>query len=139
MIVVFLDSNVLISALIGSASSAPVVLVDWLAGSPGAELVTGRCCIQEVERNLARKLPHALPLWDQFLAATGVRVVACPRRSVGGINAKDVAIVAAAVDASSTHFVTGDKRLIPEMRVAQGKLPYALTAREMLTALLAPG
>ena len=53
MITVFLDSNILISALIGSARSAPVVLVDWLADSRAATLITGRCCIQEVERNLA--------------------------------------------------------------------------------------
>lgn len=139
MITVFLDSNVLISALIGSASSAPVVLVGWLAGSPVAALITGRCCIQEVERNLARKLPQAQPLWEQFLTAGGIRVVPCPRRSVAGINVKDVAIVAAAVDAAATHFVTGDKRLLTEMRAAKAKLPQALTPREMLAALLALG
>ena len=139
MIVVFLDSNVLISALIGSARSSPVVLVDWLASSPAAALITGRCCIQEVERNLARKLPQSQPLWEQFLIASGIRIVPCPRRSVAGINAKDVAIIAAAVDAAATHFVTGDKRLLVEMRAATSKLPQGLTPREMLTALLALG
>lgn len=139
MIVVFLDSNALISALIGSANSAPVVLVDWLASGPAAALITGRCCTQEVERNLARRLPQAQPLWEQFLSASGIRIVHCPRRSVAGINAKDVAIVAAVVDAAATHFVTGDKRLLAEMRAAKGKLPPAVTPREMLASLLAPG
>ena len=62
MIVVFLDSNVLISALVGLPNSAPVVLVDWLAGSSAASLITGRCCIQEVERNRTRKWPQARQL-----------------------------------------------------------------------------
>ena len=136
MITVFFDSNVLISALIGSAHSAPVVLVDWLASSPAAELITGRCCIQEVEKNLARKLPQAQPLWRQFVSASGIRIVPCPRKSITSINAKDAAIVAAAVSASATHFVTGDKRLLAQMRAAKSKLPPALTPREMLEVLL---
>ena len=139
MITVFLDSNVLISALIGSAHAAPVVLVDWLASSPAAELITGRCCIQEVERNLARKLPQAQPLWRQFVSTSGIHVVPCRRKSIAGINAKDAAIVAAAVSASATHFVTGDKRLLAEMRAAKSKLPPALTPREMLEVLLTHG
>lgn len=139
MIAVFLDSNVLTSALIGSANSAPVLLVDWLVSSPAAALITGRCCIQEVERTLARKLPQAQPLWEQFPIASGIQIVPCPRRSVAGINAKDVAIVAAAVDAGATHFVTGDKKLLADMRAAKAKLPQALTPREMLAALLALG
>ena len=139
MITVFLDSNVLISALIGSAHSAPVVLVDWLASSPAVTLITGRRCIQEVEKNLAHKLPQAQPLWQQFVIASGIRVVPCPRKSISGINTKDTAIVAAAVAAAATHFVTGDKRLLAEMRAAKSRLPQALTPREMLEALLTQG
>jgi predicted nucleic acid-binding protein len=139
VIKVFLDSNVLISALIGSTHSAPVVLMDWLASSPTAALITGRCCIQEVEKNLARKLPQAQPLWQQFVSASGMHIVVCPRQSIIGINAKDAAIVAAAVSASATHFVTGDKRLLAQMRAAKSKLPPALTPREMLEALLTQG
>jgi predicted nucleic acid-binding protein len=139
VITVFLDSNVLISALIGSAHSAPVVLVDWLASNPAAVLMTGRCCIQEVEKNLARKLPQAQPLWQHFVSASGIRIVPCPRKAIAGINAKDAAIVAAAVSASATHFVTGDKRLLAEMRAAKSKLPPALTPREMLEVLLTHG
>lgn len=137
MITVFLDSNVLISALIGSAHSAPVVLVDWLASSPAAALITGRCCVQEVEKNLARKLPQAQPLWQQFVHASAIRIVPCPRKSISGINAKDAAIVAAAVAAAATHFVTGDKCLLAEIRVAKLKLPPAFSPREMLEVLLA--
>ena len=64
------------------------------------------------------------------------RAAVCPRRSIAGINAKDLAIVAASVDAAATHFVTGDKRLLVEMRAAKSGLPQGLTPREMLAALL---
>jgi predicted nucleic acid-binding protein len=136
VITVFLDSNVLISALIGSAHSAPVVLVDWLAGNPAVALITGRCCMQKVEKNLARKLPQGQPLWLQFASASDIHVVPCPRKAFTGINAKDAVIVAAAAAALATHFVTGDKRLLAEMRAAKSKLPLALTPREMLEVLL---
>lgn len=137
MIRVYLDSNVLISGLIGSAQSAPVVLVDWLAGNRDAELITGRCCIQEVEKNLARKLPQAHSSWKQFLVASAIRVVPCPSTRVPGINSKDQAIVSGAVAAGATHFITGDKRLLVEMRRSPGAFPSALTPREMLEALVA--
>ena len=137
MIIVFLDSNVLISALIGGPKAAPVVLVDWLAGDPGSALVTGRCCVQEVDRNLARKLPYAQPLWEQFLFATAIRIVPCPRAPLRGINEKDQPVVGAAMMAGATHFVTGDKRLLAEMRVGKGRLPLALAPREMLELLVA--
>ena len=137
--IIFLDSNILISALIGSANSTPVVLVDWLAGNPAIALITGRCCVQEVERNLARKLPHAQQLWSQFLLASDFGIVPCPRRSVAGINSKDSAIVAAAVAAAATHFVTGDKNLLGEMRTSKSRLPQARTPREMLEELIRQG
>jgi predicted nucleic acid-binding protein len=112
--------------------------MDWLAGSSAA-LITGRCCIHEVERNLARKLPQAQPLWQHFVNTSGIHIVPCPRKSISGINAKDASIVAAAVSASATHFVTGDKRLLAEIRRSKAKLPPALTPREMLEVLLTQG
>ncbi len=136
MIAVFLDSNILISALVGSQRSAPVVLLDWLAGNPHTVLMTGRCCVQEVERNIARKLPKALPLWRKFMTESAIRVVACPRWPVAGINAKDAAIVAAGIAAKADYFVTGDKRLILEMRAAKSAMPQAMTPREMLEAMV---
>lgn len=133
---VFLDSNVLISALIGDPDSAPVILVDWLAGGHLGPALTSKCNIEEVERNLAKKLPQAVPLWRSFLQRSAVTVVPCKKRRIRGINSKDASIVAAAVAAKATHFVTGDKRLIEEMRKKEMKVPLPLTPREMLEAIL---
>ena len=139
MTLVFLDSNVLLSSLIGSAHSPPTVLVDWLTGRENFTLATGRCCIQEIERNIAKKLPQAQVIWQKFLSATELRIDACPRTLVTGINAKDMPIVAAAIAANAAYFVTGDKALIAEMRTAKIKIPQAVSPREMLEALVALG
>ncbi len=133
---VFLDSNVLISALIGDSDSAPVILVDWLTGGHLGPALTSRCNVEEVERNLARKLPQAAPLWKSFLQRSGVTVVPCKKGRTRGINPKDGPIVAAAVAAKATHFVTGDKRLIEEMKKKGAKAPLPFTPREMLDAIL---
>jgi predicted nucleic acid-binding protein len=133
---VFLDSNVLISALIGEVDSAPVVLVDWLAGGRPGQLVTSTLNVTEVERNLGRKLPEALPLWQAFLQRAGIEVVAATKRRVRGINPKDAAIVATAVHAAATHLVTGDKRLLAEIGQSAIRSPVAVTPRQMLNELL---
>ena len=72
---VFLDSNVLISALIGDDEAPPTVLVDWLAGGQAGTALTGKCNLLEVERNLAAKLPGAAPPWGLFLERTGIQIV----------------------------------------------------------------
>lgn len=133
---IFLDSNVLISALIGDTDSAPVILVDWFTGGHLGPMLTSKCNVDEVERNLARKLPQAIPLWRAFLQRSGVTVLPCKKKRGRGINPKDASIVAAAVAAKATHFVTGDKRLIAEMQKAEMNLPLPVTPREMLEAIL---
>jgi predicted nucleic acid-binding protein len=136
---VFLDSNVLISALAGSADSAPVVLLDWLAGGRLGPLLTSRWNVVEVERNLRSKLAGALPLWREFLDRSGIQVVTCRVRQCAGIKAKDSPIVAAAIRSRATHFVTGDKRLLAELRATGIKNVVAVTPREMLDILLQTG
>lgn len=133
---VFLDSNVLISALIGDPDSAPVVLVDWLAGGLPGPMMTSAVNVAEVERNLNRKLPAALPVWQAFLARSGIRVIPGTRGRTRGINAKDASIVAAAVRGGATHFVTGDKRLLAEMARSAIGSPLPVTPRQMLDLLL---
>lgn len=133
---IFLDSNVLISALIGDADSAPAILVDWLTGGHLGPALTSRCNVEEVERNPFQKLPQAVPLWKSFLQRSGVTVAPCKKTSIRGINSKDASIVATAIRVKSTHFVTGDKRLIEEMKKKGIKAPIPVTPREMLDAIL---
>lgn len=133
---IFLDSNVLISALIGAPDSAPVVLVDWLASGQPARLLTSRRNVAEVERNIRTRLPAALPLWQDFVTRSGVSIVAGTHAHQPGINAKDAAIVAAAVRSKATYFVTGDKQLRAEIDKTLARKLTAVTPREMLELLL---
>lgn len=133
---VFMDSNVLISALIGGSDAPSVILVDWLAGGQPGQLMTSSMNVAEVERNLSRKLSGALPIWQAFLARSGIKVVPNTRGRTRGINAKDASIVAAAVRAGATHFVTGDKRLLAEMERSALGSPLQVTPRQMLDVLL---
>lgn len=126
----------LISALIGEADAAPVVLIDWLAGGRPGPLITSTRNVTEVERTLRRKLPAALPAWDTFLQRAGIGVVAATKARTPGVNAKDAAIVAAAVRAAATHFVTGDKRLLAEMERNAIRVPLPVTPRQMLDELM---
>jgi hypothetical protein len=74
VIAVFLDSNVLVSSLIGSAESPPVQLVDWLAGSSNRALMTGRCCIQEKDpcRQILLEHPECRRMLKHRRPAVGV-------------------------------------------------------------------
>jgi predicted nucleic acid-binding protein len=59
---VFLDSNVIISGLLSDAG-APRIILDLLSVRfPVLKGMTGRYNLQEIERNLARKLPRAIPV-----------------------------------------------------------------------------
>ncbi len=133
---VFLDSNVLISALIGDPGSPPVALVDWMAGGQLGVMLTGDCNLREIDRNLSLKLPGAAPLWRRFLESGGIQVVACPKGPHSGINAKDAPMVGAALKAKCDFFVTGDKRLLSEIARSCGPALVPHAPREMLEVLL---
>jgi predicted nucleic acid-binding protein len=113
-----------------------VILVDWLAAGQPGPMITSAVNVAEVERNLNRKLPAALPAWQAFLLRSGIEVVPGTRSRTRGINAKDAPIVAAAVRAGATHFVTGDKRLLAEMEGSAIGSPLPVTPRQMLDVLL---
>lgn len=110
-----------------------MLLVDWLTGGQPGQLLTGRSNLAEVERNLRQRLPAALPLWRDFVVRSGIRKAA----RCAGINAKDAEIVATALRCSATRFVTGDKRLLAEMKRAELPALVAVTPQEMLDLLLA--
>lgn len=111
--------------------------MDWLTGGQPGQLLTGRSNLAEVERNLRQRLPAALPLWRDFVVRSGIRVVPGKAARCAGINAKDAEIVATALRCSATRFVTGNKRLLAEMKRAELPALVAVTPQEMLDLLLA--
>ncbi len=112
---VFLDSNVLLSGLF-SDKGAPRIILDLLTlNLPILAGATGRYNLMEVERNLKKRMPSAMPLYHEYLPKLGLEVVALPSqetiRSMAGIIAeKDIPVLASAIACRAEYLITGDKK-----------------------------
>jgi uncharacterized protein len=133
---VFLDANVLFTAAY-SPDGLSALLVE-LGVTGRVALVTSPLAIVEAERNLAAKRPNALPALERSLAA--VRVVREPapadveRLTPRELSTKDRPLLAAAIVAGATHFVTGDLADFGRWMGRQTGLPLrVMTPRQFLT------
>jgi predicted nucleic acid-binding protein len=126
---VFLDSNVIISGLF-SERGAPRIILDILSlDLPVLTAVTGAYNIREVERNLAAKLPAALPLFRSCLGTIGFEIVPLPEREshapmAGLTSEKDLPVLASAVLGKADVLVTWDKRNL--LKIQKHDLPFAV-------------
>lgn len=112
---VFLDSNVLLSGLF-SDKGAPRVILDLLTlHLPILAGATGRYNLMEVERNLKKKIPAAIPLYREYLPKLELEVVDLPSRETvrsfaGAIAGKDIPVLASAIACGAEYLITGDKK-----------------------------
>lgn len=112
---VFLDSNVIISGLL-SAKGAPRIILDLLClHLPNLHGLTGAYNITEIERNLTRKLPVALPVFQEYFPRMNLEIVPLPAFDElepwhGVIADKDVPVMVSAINAKADFLVTGDTR-----------------------------
>jgi predicted nucleic acid-binding protein len=133
---VFLDANVLFTAAY-SPDGLSALLIE-LGAAGRVALLTSPLAIVEAERNLAGKRPSALPAFERSLAA--VRVVSEPapadveRLTPREVSARDRPLLAAAIVAGATHFVTGDLADFGRWMGRQTHLPLrVMTPRQFLT------
>lgn len=76
-------------------------------------LIVSDDVIEECRRNLGRKAPHVLPLFEEFLASIPDRAaptVVAVRETAKVIEPKDAPIVAAAIAAGATYLASYDRR-----------------------------
>ncbi len=109
----FLDASVIIAGLASESGASHVILTLVEAGLFTA--VVCPCVLQEVERNLAKKLPDLLPLYRQMLDRLSLEQVNDPaaneaHRWASVIAPKDAPVLAAAVNAHPQRLVTLDIR-----------------------------
>jgi predicted nucleic acid-binding protein len=122
---VFLDSDVILSGLI-SDRGAPRLILDILSlGLPVLRAVTGRYNLTEAERDIARKLPAARSVLNECLPRMNLEIVFLPFLDEiepfrGIVEDKDLPVVTSAVIAKADYFLTGDKRLLSQIRRASG-------------------
>lgn len=134
----FLDSNVVVSAFIGTQRSPPNQLLR-AAAFRRIEVVISHQVLDEVARTLGGKLgwpPDASGAAIEALVGLA-RVVPTPRSSAPLTRSRlDDAIVGAALGAGCTHLVTGDRAVL------RASLPpplQAVTPRDFLKGWTASG
>lgn len=137
---VFLDSNVIRSGLF-SDRGAPRIILDILSLElPVLAAVTGAYNISEVERNLAGKLPAALPVFHSCLKTIGFEIVPLPATEDislwrGATADKDLPVLASAVLGGADVLVTEDERHL--LKIKKQPLPFRnLSPAEFLNRYL---
>jgi predicted nucleic acid-binding protein len=112
---IFLDSNVLLSGLF-SDKGAPRIILDLVTlDLPLLSAATGRYNLMEVERNLRKKMPAAIPIYHKYLPMLRLEIVELPsaetvKRMSGVIAEKDVPVLASAIACGADYLITGDKK-----------------------------
>lgn len=123
---VFLDSNVILSGLF-SDKGAPRIILDILGlGLPFLTGMTGRYNLMEIERNLAKKLPAALPVYRRYFPKMNLEVIPLPSaeevNKFSGVTAdKDIPVLVSAIHGKADFLVTGDKKDFAQLKA---KSPY---------------
>jgi predicted nucleic acid-binding protein len=138
---IFLDSNVIISGLF-SDKGAPRIILDLLClALPVLAGITGQYNIIETERNIKKKMPEILALYNEYLPKLNLEIIPFPplkdiRYLSGHISDKDVPVLASAITGKVDFLVTGDKKdfMIPSKK---GQYPFKIvTPSEFLEKLL---
>lgn len=111
---IFLDSNVIISGLL-SDKGAPRVILDILClDMPLLRGATGKYNLLEIERNIRRRLPAILDIYQSCLTKLRLEIVPLPPPEAltpyfDRITEKDIPVLASAVISNADYLVTGDK------------------------------
>jgi predicted nucleic acid-binding protein len=124
---VFLDSNAILSGLF-SDKGAPRIILDILTlDLPVLTAVTGADNVAEVEKNLAAKLPSALPLFRSCLKTIKFETIPLPAQDAltplaGMTSDKDLPVLASAVLGKADVLIAGDKRDL--LKLEDMSLPF---------------
>ena len=76
---IFLDSSALIAGIISSHGAARALML--LAEDKRVTLIVSEQVVAEVERNLARKAPKALPYSREMIRLANIRIVPDPEKA----------------------------------------------------------
>ncbi|MBC8248232.1 MAG: PIN domain-containing protein [Anaerolineales bacterium] len=138
---IFADASVLVAGAGSRTGASRAVLV--MAEIGLYRLVVCRQVLDEAERNLRKKLPGALPVFAELMAAIGPEILPDPSSEEVGrwqsvIELKDAPILAAAVTAAPDRFLTLDvKNFIEPAHVAEKSGLRIETPAEFVQAIRA--
>ena len=138
---VFLDSNVILSGLL-SYTGAPRLILDVLSMElPHLVAVTGRYKIIELERNIRKKVPKVLPVYDEYFPKLRIEIVPLPSpaevaKHSGIIADKDTPVLVSAIKGKADFLVTGDKKHFDKVKKS-GAFPFTIASPSEFLELLA--
>jgi predicted nucleic acid-binding protein len=138
---VFLDSNVILSGFI-SDRGAPRIILDILCLKlPFLTGMTGRYNIAEIERNLTRKIPDAIPVYRQYFPELNLTIVPLPSADEvlkfgSHISVKDVPVIISAINGKADFLVTGDKKDFGKLMMKRDYPFRILSPSEFLDAII---
>ena len=122
---IFIDSNVLLSGIF-SDKGAPRIILDLpTLDLPILKGATGQYNLMEVERDLKKKMPQALPVYQAYLPKLRLEIVALPSKETimsmaGSIAEKDVPVLASAIACGTQYLITGDKKDFGKLKNVKG-------------------
>jgi predicted nucleic acid-binding protein len=127
---IFLDSNVVLSGLL-SSTGAPRIILDILALSlPGVIGLTGRYNLIEIERNIKKKAPAVLPVYNEYLPKLHLEIVPLPSAAEisiysGIIAEKDTPVLVSAINGRADFLITGDKKHFDKAKIRKA-IPFKI-------------
>jgi len=114
---IFLDSNVILSGFI-SYKGAPSILLDLLSlDLPFLKGCTGKYNIIEIQRNIQKKVPEILEIYQKYFPKLNLEIIPLPEKKEvkkysGITSGKDIPVLLSAEKCSADFLVTSDKDLI---------------------------
>jgi predicted nucleic acid-binding protein len=140
---VFIDSSVLIAALISPTGNARALLLGGLRGSGPYTVACNAFVLDETERNVRRKAPAAVEYFQDIRAIFGAEFgqppAALVERCAELVHIKDAVVVAGAVHAGAIWLASYDRKHLLTQRdvIAEAFGVTITTPDEILSALAA--
>jgi|GEM_PF-37388 len=138
---VFLDSNVILSGLFSEAGPLRMILDLLCLDLPMLQGLTGAFNLAEIERNLNKKMPAALPVYLEYASKIKLEVIPLPPLSlisklVGRTAEKDLPVLASALIGRADYLVTGDRKDF-SVKKLKGEYPFrVITPAELIDSVL---
>ena len=135
---VFLDSNVIFSGFYSLKGTPGQILQLCINGK--MTMVISRQVLDEIVRNIRRKLPDVLETVIEFLSTTGVEIVVNPEpEEIAGnrlnLPPGDAAVLLAASRAKPDYFVTGDNHFLKNKELEKEVDLRIITPTQLLRIL----
>jgi uncharacterized protein len=138
---IFLDSNVILSGLL-SDQGPPRIILDLLSLQlPILSGCTGKYNLIEIERILKRKMPGLFPVYQRYLPKIHLKIIPLPepdkiRQFFGQVSAKDVPVLAWAIQSGADFLVTGDKKHFGKLKLPSKYSIKIMAPSEFISLIL---